>query len=385
MGRLHSVILLTPDIDRQRAFYAERLGLEAAPDGSVPTTFAMRGSSLVLRSQADGGAPEMRIALTTDALDQRVAALQSRSAPLDGGIVETELYRMAVLRDPEGNRVQLVEPREAQAEGSWPRLSHVIVSASKFDETVAFYHEMLGLKAVEEDERWVEFDTGPTRLAVHDREHADTIALHPDQKMAFALEDADFEAWVAELRERAVAFAAAPAEGELGPQAEVEDGDGWLVVLRGPAPAELPDEDELDAEYGEDDDGPHLMRRGGEMSSDGARRPAFNAAKTARKQAARTANKPAPAEPERGGFIPRPGMGGPRPFTPRPAGPGGFTPRPPREGGSFTPRPPREGGSFDRGPRPSGPRSDAPRPYPPRDSGPRPPRPSGPPRDRDRE
>jgi catechol 2,3-dioxygenase-like lactoylglutathione lyase family enzyme len=308
-----------------------------------------------------------------------------------GEISENALCRMATLRDPEGNLVQLVEPREPLTEGTWPRLSHVIVSAKKFHETVAFYRELLGLKLAEEEEHWVEFDTGETRLAVHDREKEYALPLHADQRMAIALEDQDFDAWIEELRKRSVSFAAAPGEGELGPQAEVEDGDGWLVVLRGPQADEPPDEDELDAEYGDDDDEPHgLPRRGGELGSDGGRRPAFNPAKAARKQAARI-GKTAPVEPERGGFVPRAGAGGPRPYTPRPAGPpregapGGFTPRPPREGatGGFTPRPPgppREGGA-----RPYTPRPDSPRPSPSREGGARPPRPAGPPKpDRDR-
>lgn len=385
MGRLHCFVLLTPDVDRQRAFYAERLGMQPSRSDAALTTFALRGSSLVLLPQADGGVPEMRLAITAIPLDAKVAALKARAVPFVGEITENALARVATLRDPEGNLVQLVEPKEKLAEGAWPHLSHVIVSAKKFHETVAFFRETLGLKLADEEEHWVEFDTGETRLAVHDREHEYALPLHPDQRMAIALEDQDFDAWIEELRKKSVPFAATPAEGELGPQAEVEDGDGWLVVLRGPQTEEPLDEDELDAEYGDDDEPHGLQRRGGELGSDGGRRPAFNPAKAARKQAARV-GKAAPVDPERGGFVPRASSsssrpsGPPRPYTPRPAG------APPRDGASssYTPRPagpPREGGA-----RPYTPRPDSPRPYTPRDGSARPPRPAGPPRpDRERD
>ena len=251
MGRLHCVLLLTPDLDRQRAFYLERLGLEASRSDPSLTVISLAGAALVLQSQADGARPELRLAITAAPLEARVASLAARSAPLEGGIVENAICRMAVLRDPEGNAVQLVEPRAELAPGRWPRLSHAIINAAKFDATVAFYREVVGLKVADEDERWVEFETGETRLSVHDRADETSLALHADQRLAFAFEDSEFDTWTEELRERGVPFATAPAETELGPQAEVEDADGWFVVLHGPAPEELPDEDALDQEYGE--------------------------------------------------------------------------------------------------------------------------------------
>ncbi len=378
MGRLHCVVLLTPDVERQRAFYADQLGLQVSRSEPDRTVLAARGAALVLRPQAAGAAAELRVAITATPLDARVAALRAKGACFEGDVSEDALARRALVRDPEGNLVELVEPRESFAEATWPTLSHVIVSATKYDETVAFYRELLGLKLADEDEdRWVEFDTGTTRLVVHERDDAEALPLHPDQRMAFALQDADFDAWIDELRERSVTFAAAPAEGELGPQAEIEDGDGWLVVLRGPRTEEPLDEDELDAAYGDDDEPHGLPRRGGELSSDGGRRTAFNPVKAARKQAARTGKNP--VEPERGGFVPRAGSGAPRPYSPRPAGPpgaGGPRPFTPREGGPPRPFTPRPGGPPREGPS---------RPYPPRSDAPRPPRPAGPPRpDRDR-
>jgi catechol 2,3-dioxygenase-like lactoylglutathione lyase family enzyme len=359
MGRLYSVQLVTADVDRQRAFYHERIGLEPARTEGGRVVFAPRGAALVLVPALAGEPNELRLALTAAPFETRLAALRAKGAKFEGEIVEDDLCRRIVVRDPEGNRVELVEPRSPLAPGRWPTLSHAIVNASRFEATVAFYRELLGLKVAEKDARWVTFDTGDTRLAVHDCADAERLALHADQKLAFALEDADFEAWTEELRARGVLFATAPAETDLGPQAEVEDADGWFVVLRGPAIVEPLDEEALASEFGDDDDEPHgPPRRGGELGPDGARR-ALPPAKLARKQAARASKTVAP-EPERGGFVPRSGFGGSRPSSPRPY--------PPREGGP--PRPP--------GP----PREGAPRPYPPREGGPRSdaPRPAGPPR-----
>jgi catechol 2,3-dioxygenase-like lactoylglutathione lyase family enzyme len=404
MGRLHCVLLLTPDVARQRAFYETQLGLEVARAEETHVGFAARGSALVLRPVPEGGKAELRLAITATPLETRLGVTKSRGAVSEGEIGDDLLGRMALLRDPEGNGVQLVEPSGELAPGRWPRMSYAIVSASKFDDTVAFYREVVGLKVADEDDQRVEFDTGETKLVIYDRLNPNAPQLPADQRIAFAFEDAELEAWTGELRGRGVGFAASPAETELGLQVEVEDGDGWFVVLHGPEPDDLPDEDELSAEYGgggDDDRG--LPRRGGEISGGGDGRKFIPAAKLARKQAARASKAPAP-ELDRGGFVPR----SPRPYTPRPDGPPRpYTPRPdgpPRSDGPSRPYTPRPEGASPRPytprpdgpprpytPRPDGPRSGPPReggsrPYTPRPDGPRPaPRPSGPPRpDRDR-
>ncbi len=371
MGRLHCVIMRTGDLDRQREFYEKRLGLSVAHAEGDWVAFALQGASLAIQ-RAEAGAPaQLQLAITASPLEDKLATFRARGAQAEGDITQSPLCRMAIVRDPEGNRVQLVEPTRELPAGQWPALSHAIVNATQFEETVAFYREVLGLKVAEESEFWVVFDTGATRLAVHDRADLTTLMLHPDQGVTFALEDAEFEAWAEELRGNGVVFAAAPSESSFGLQAEVEDGDGWYVVLHGPAPDEEFDEDLVSSyedEYGDDDDDHRGARRGGELAADPSKRGGFNPAKQARKQAAKTGGKSYEAlqkggSADTGGFQPRartsfgpprpftprppgagpsgPGAGGPpRPYTPRPSGPGG----PPRPGGPsrpFTPRPPR--------------------------------------------
>lgn len=404
MGRLHCIILFTPELERQKAFYEQKLGLKVSHESPGWVSFDLRGALLALRAAPAGAGPELQLAITAQPLEARIEALQAKGVVFEGGIEDAPTCRLAVIRDPEGNRVQLVEPRGAESQGHWPRLSHAIVSSVKFASTAHFYRDVLGLRVADEHDGWVEFDTGPTRLTIQDREGASSLPLHAEQKIAFAFQDEDFDAWAEELRGRGVSFAAAPMEVDLGVQAEVEDADGWFVVLHGPPPEE-PFEDELAQDYVDEDEPTQrtqMIRKPGETSGESTKK-RLTAAKMARKTSERAATKsfetPRAREPERGGFPPRPegssrpagpggpprpgGFGGPRPGGP--PGPGGFGgPRPggpsgpggPRPGGFGGPRPggpPRPGGSS--GPsRPGGPRPGGP------PSGPRPggPRPGGP-------
>lgn len=358
MGRLHCVVLLTSDPDAQREFYEKRLGLATAHAEAGWVALGTQGAALTLQRAEPGAAAEVRLAITAAPLAAKLEALRARGVVVESAPVDTPLCRLAIVRDPEGNRVQLVENAREFAGDAGPALSHAIVNAKKFVETVAFYRETLGLKVAEEDGAWIVFDTGATRLAVHDHEDDTSIVLHPGQSVTFALEDPDFDAWAEELRGRGVAFATAPGESAFGVQVEVEDADGWFVVLHGPAPDEEFDEDLVSSyedEYGDDDDDHRGARRGGELASDPSKRGGFNAAKQARKQAAKTGGKSYEAlqkggAADTGGFVgrSRSSSGPPRPFSPRPAGPGGAGGAgPPRPGGSagpprpFTPRPPR--------------------------------------------
>lgn len=385
VGRLHSVILLTSDLVRQREFYEKRLGLTVANADADRVTFAPQGASLVLLGAAAGAPAEMQLAITARPLEARLEAVRAKGAKVDGDITATPGGRVAVLRDPEGNRIQFVEPAQDHPAGKWPALSYAVVNAKNFEDTLAFYRETLGLKPAEESEFMVVFDTGDTKLVVHDREDKTTLLLHPDQGIAFAFEDADFEVWAEELREAGVTFASAPSEEVFGLQAEVEDGDGWFVVLHGPAPDEEFDEtrvSEYEDEYGEEDDDHRGPRKaGGEPPTDPSKKPGANIAKLGRKAAAKSGTKSYEAlqkgrDADTGGFQPRArsSFGPPRPFTPRPPGaPGSSGPSRP-----YTPRPEGSGPSRPYTPRPEG--SGPSRPYTPRPEGsPRPGGPSRPP------
>lgn len=400
MGRLSIVVLFTPDLARQQEFYHQRLGLTPSASSSRWVQFATSEAALALRALPEGSAPRIEIGFDVKSLDERLAQLAQRGVTPLGDIEQSADCRIARVADPDGNIVQLVERKSAVTHGRWPKLSHAIINAQAFDACAHFYHDALGLRIEEEREHWYEFDTGEARLTLHASRDADGLPLSPDQRVAFALMDDDLDAWADELREKGVRFATVPTDEELGRMAEVEDADGWFVVIRGPVDA-VPLEEELAADYADEDDTPfEQIRKSGELDPV---RPAFGAKRPVKKKVERVATKGFDAmakqrerEAERpggGGFGGGAGGGGgfssPRPFTPRPPRP--FTPRPdgssgpsgpsrpytPRPEGSrpFTPRPDRPPGSGPSRPYTPRPSGSGPRPDRPSSSGPRPPRP----------
>jgi extradiol dioxygenase family protein len=392
MGRLSVVVLFTPELARQREFYEKSLGMSAATAAARWVQFGTRDAVLALRALGEGEKPRIELGFDVGSLDTRLSQLNARGLKPTGKLEESADCRIARVVDPEGNVIQLVERRKPTSAGPWPRLSHAIVNAQGFDACAHFYHDTLGFKIAEEREHWVEFDTGGARLTLHAWRDADGLPLSPDQRISFALMDDDLDAWADELRERGVRFATTPTEEELGRMAEVEDADGWFVVLRGPSP-EVPIEESLAADYA-DEEGTRIEQIRKTTEADPGARPGFGSRKLARKKIERVPTKGFDAMqrssessssssrgPSSGGFSPG---GASRPFSPRPPRPPGaegsrpFTPRPDRPPGAegarpFTPRP-------DRPPRPDGPRpypSDRPRPEGARPFTPRPPRPPG--------
>jgi catechol 2,3-dioxygenase-like lactoylglutathione lyase family enzyme len=374
MGRLSVVVLFTPELARQREFYEKTLGLSAASASARWIQFGTRDAALALRGLDPGEPPRIELGFDIGGLDQHLVQLKSRGVSPRGKLEESADCRIARVLDPDGNIVQLVERKKPTAAGAWPRLSHAILNAKAFEACATFYHDSLGFRVADEREHWVEFDTGGTRLTLHASRDADGLPLSPDQGVAFALMDDDLDAWADELRERGVKFATTPTEEEMGRMAEVEDVDGWFVVLRGPAP-EVPIEESLAEDYA-DEESTRIEQIRKTTDVDPGARPGFGSRKLARKKIERVATKGFDAlqktrDADRGGFSP--GTGAARPFTPRPPrsdAPRPFTPRedrPPRPEGSrpFTPRPegarpftPRE----DRPPRPEGSRPFTPRP-----------------------
>src|SRR5262245_16155590 len=346
MGRLSIVVLFTPELARQREFYEKSLGMSAANAAARWVPFGTRDAALALRALGAGEKPRIELGFDIAGLDGRLSQLDARGIKPAGKLEESADCRIARFADPEGNVIQLIERRRPIAGGTWPRLSHAIVNAKAFDACAHFYHDTLGFKIAEEREHWMEFDTGSARLTLHAWRDADGLPLSPDQRIAFALMDDDLDAWADELRERGVRFATTPTEEELGRMAEVEDADGWFVVLRGPSP-EVPLEEALAEDYA-DEEGTRIEQIRKTADTEPGARPGFGSRKLARKKVERVAPAGFDAmqrtgEPDRGGFTPGGAAGagtGSRPFAPR------------------GPRPD--------GPRPFPPRSDSPRPYPPR-------------------
>src|ERR1044072_2581690 len=140
MGRLSIVVLFTPDVARQQEFYEKRLGLSAAAASARWVQFGTRDAALALRALADGEAPRIELGFDVPSLAQRLQLPPSRGRAPEGAGEAPAACRMARVLDPEGNVVQLVERRKPTASGRWPRLSHAIVNAPRFEACAPFYH-----------------------------------------------------------------------------------------------------------------------------------------------------------------------------------------------------------------------------------------------------
>lgn len=279
MGLLVSIQLHSPDAAAQRQFYEQQLGLvgTAGADGSM--RFESLGAVVALCAGDAGAPPSIELLIRARDLDAKIAALAARGITSEGSIEQLHEGRAARYRDPQGNALRLVQLADEPVPLAETRVSHVFVNTPDLAACAHFYRELLGLRVANESDHWVEFDTGDTILALHASQDAEGLPLHPDQRISFALHRDDFDAWTEELRGRGVRFAATPVEEELGVIAEVEDADGWCVVLHGPT-ALAESAGELD--YDADGATPHgASRRDQEDAGPG---PAFGTRKQVKKR-----------------------------------------------------------------------------------------------------
>jgi len=111
---LNLVVLRSPDIDRAAAFYS-CLGLEFQKHrhGSGPEHFAaeLGGSVFELYPLADGVASTSgtRVGFRVPSVDEAVAALSQYAGAIISAPRDSEWGRRAVVADPDGHRVELVQ------------------------------------------------------------------------------------------------------------------------------------------------------------------------------------------------------------------------------------------------------------------------------------
>lgn len=111
---LNLVVLRSPDIARAAAFYS-RLGLEFRQHrhGSGPEHFAAElpsGGVFELYPVADGASTlGTRIGFRVPSVDQAVAALSDYPGAVVSAPRDSEWGRRAVVADPDGHRVELVQ------------------------------------------------------------------------------------------------------------------------------------------------------------------------------------------------------------------------------------------------------------------------------------
>ena len=252
MRRLLEIIVFTPDMDRMREFYEQRLGLEPGYASPHWTSYKTSGATLALHPLAAGREREMGLTLDSRDLAADVQRLRSRGVRNVGEISRQSYGSYVALKDPDENPITLRQG-VSTAEDGGPSISSAILNVRDLDGAVAFYRDHLGLVTALEETGWVEFDAGDANVALHRRASGMNHPLHAGQRIAVCFQAPDVAAWADQIRRRGVKLATAPTDEDFGVYAEVMDPDGNVVVWRQPrvAPsleeelAEAFDEDEV--------------------------------------------------------------------------------------------------------------------------------------------
>lgn len=156
---LSHIVLAVSDAGRAEAFYAEVLGFEASETSwpglaDARVLRAAGGGHLILAAQ--DSAPDLRetgvhhaFALGKAARERAAAALAARGTEVFtyGEDPPDESCEGFYFFDPEGNRVQLVTPPGAPADGP-PALHHTAVQVADILWVEQFYTQVLGLVPV---------------------------------------------------------------------------------------------------------------------------------------------------------------------------------------------------------------------------------------------
>jgi len=109
--RTDFVSVLTQDIQRAKAFYAETLGLEIESEGESDMEFRCGQVTLDVFDPSSIGqqfAPSPAgLALRVADVDAARAELEAKGVEFDGETIETGVCRMAFFQDPDGNALLL--------------------------------------------------------------------------------------------------------------------------------------------------------------------------------------------------------------------------------------------------------------------------------------
>jgi predicted enzyme related to lactoylglutathione lyase len=257
MRQLIYVVIFTGRFTAMKDFYQRQVGLSALPsDHEDWLEFNTAGARIALHRMEDPKRHGMLLRFESADVDADFAAMSKRGLKFVRPTQSFPWGRFAEFLDSEDNPVGLLRLREPR-DPDGHVVDRVVVNCVRFSDTVHFYREKVGLKATIETDRWVEFDTGVSRLALHPRRRDDDHPPHTEQDVTVVFGSEDLMAWVERMREQDVHFATSPIEEDFGLYAEATDPDGYMVVFREPPPpATL--EEEL-AEAYEEEDAPHQI------------------------------------------------------------------------------------------------------------------------------
>ena len=255
MSRLDEIIVFTPNLERMRDWYEDRIGLRVREELPDWVQFQTAGIHLGLHATWEGHERETAMVFEVPDLERAVAAVRRRRIEVTVESKPELFERLAWFRDPEGNLVDLHPPGAQPVADDGSAIPRLLLNCRDFGGTLAFYREALGLPVIEQTPTWAVLDAGGPRLAIHAVTPGHERPLHGAQKVVFSFERRDLEAWVEDLRRRRVAFASALTEEEFGTYTEALDPDGNVVLFRRPPEAQALEE--RLAEAFEDDEVPH--------------------------------------------------------------------------------------------------------------------------------
>lgn len=244
MSRLSHVIIFTPDVERMRRFYQDRIGIALAREGHGWAALRPAGAALWLHTLGARHQREIAIALHVDDLDAAVTALRAHGTDVTERDNDAIFGRVAYFRDPDGTLVDLHAGTTMERPGTEPAFPTVVLNVKSMAVTHAFYCDVLGLAARIESPGWVDFETGATRLALHPRADRPGREAHHARSVTIGFTGPrDVVSLVRALEKRGLEFPQPPRNEGFGTFAEALDPDGNVLVFRGevepPAEAEV--------------------------------------------------------------------------------------------------------------------------------------------------
>jgi predicted enzyme related to lactoylglutathione lyase len=243
MSRLTHVIVFTPDVERLRRFYQDRIGLGVAREGHGWVALRPAGAALWLHALGPRHKPEVAIALHAEDLDAAITALRAHGTDVTERENDAIFGRIAYFRDPEGNLVDLHPGVSAERPGSGPAFPTVVLNVGNMAVAGAFYRDVVGLPARIESAEWADFETGTTRLALHPRAAQPGREMRQQGPVTIGFTGPrDAVSFARALEKRGLEFARPPRNDGFGTFAEAVDPDGNAIVFRGAVepPAEDP-------------------------------------------------------------------------------------------------------------------------------------------------